>query len=143
MNAARIVVGLNVVCEVDVSPVTDVPEKSIFRTAVASLELPSRYVDPGRDPVSSAGMAAPPTIGKYAILDRGSLAVTSVSLPIQSPSGVARKPQTPQPRSRVGFHVSGRPLRGSSAARPLRRTPPGPFLSEADGLFIQRKCPPT
>ena len=65
-----------------------------------------------------------------------------VSLPTQSPWLVANIAWAPTPRARPGFHDSGRPLTGSSAAMPSRGTAPGPALSPWNGLLCQRMCPP-
>ena len=61
-----------------------------------------------------------------------------------SPAWIA---STPRPLGvRLAFQLSGTPVRGSSAAMPLRATAPGPSLlpfGDGYGLFSHRWWPPT
>src|ERR1700742_1531940 len=67
----------------------------------------------------------------------------SVSEPIHRPVGVAYSANTAAPSGlRPGFQVNGRPLTGSSAARPGRATAPGCAWSTPSGVVFQRLCPP-
>src|SRR6266699_1014372 len=95
----------------------------------------------GSRPVKFAGIAPPPSSGKNAILPRlyWKLPIQSVSLPTQSPVGVAYTAYAPAPRGlRPGFQENGTPLAGSRAATPGRGTAPGWALSEPRLLFSQR-----
>src|SRR5262249_16230658 len=83
--------------------------------------------------LGSAGRAKPPASGKYASRGWNSPPTALVSWPIQSPSAVGVKSQTPTPRSRVGFQSTGRPLRGPSAPRPVRAAAPGPAAGGVAG----------
>src|SRR6478735_2871607 len=72
------------------------------------------------------------------------LPTKSVFDPIQSPSAVASIANTATPSGlRPGFHANGRPVNGSSAARPGRGTAPASPWSDPSGLLYQRLCPPT
>ena len=92
---------------------------------------------------ATAGTVVPPASGISATRPWVSPPILVVSLPTHSPWLVAKSAWAPTPRVRPGFHDSGRPLTGSSAAMPARGTAPGPAWSPWKGLFSQRMWPPT
>ena len=81
-------------------------------------------------------MVVPPASGMRAMRPCCLPPIVVVSLPTHSPWLVAKSAWAPTPRVRPGFHDSGSPFTGSSAAMPVTGDGAGTGLVALEGVVL-------